>query len=172
MGRVLNVELGERRYPITFAENAVIVVADTIGALARSGRTVAVVTDANIMERQPRALGAMFGHTPLLAVKPGESAKSLDGFGQVLDFLAANKIDRTGALFAVGGGVVGDLAGFAAASWLRGIDFYQVPTTLLAMVDSSVGGKTGINVAAGKNLVGAFHQPSLVLIDPSLLDTL
>src|SRR5216683_3105149 len=81
-----------------------------------------------------------------------EGSKSLAGLGRVLDFLAGQKLDRGGALFAVGGGVIGDLGGFAAASWLRGIDFFQVPTTLLAMVDSSVGGKTGINLAAGKNL--------------------
>jgi 3-dehydroquinate synthase len=90
----------------------------------------------------------------------------------VLDFLAEHKIDRGGALFAVGGGVIGDLGGFAAASWLRGIDFFQVPTTLLAMVDSSVGGKTGINLAAGKNLAGAFHQPRGVFISTHLLATL
>ena len=88
------------------------------------------------------------------------------------DFLASNKIDRTGVLFVFGGGVTGDLGGFLAASYLRGIEFVQVPSTLLAMVDSSVGGKTGINLSAGKNLVGAFHQPSQVLIDLDVLSTL
>src|SRR6185295_4410937 len=82
------------------------------------------------------------------------------------------KLDRGGVLFAVGGGVIGDLGGFAAAAWLRGIEYYQVPTTLLAMVDSSVGGKTGINLASGKNLVGAFHQPRAVFISTGLLSTL
>lgn len=114
----------------------------------------------------------MFEGVPLLAVEPGEGAKSLAGLERVLNFLAAEKLDRGGALFAVGGGVIGDLGGFAAASWLRGIDYYQVPTTLLAMVDSSVGGKTGINLAAGKNLVGAFHQPRGVFIATDLLATL
>ena len=88
------------------------------------------------------------------------------------DFLASNKIDRTGVLFVFGGGVTGDLGGFLSASYLRGIEFVQVPSTLLAMVDSSVGGKTGINLSAGKNLVGAFHQPSQVLIDLDVLSTL
>jgi 3-dehydroquinate synthase len=88
------------------------------------------------------------------------------------DWLAASNIDRSGALFALGGGVIGDLVGFAAASYLRGIDFYQVPTTLLAMVDSSVGGKTGINIAAGKNLVGAFYQPKAVYVDTGVLASL
>jgi 3-dehydroquinate synthase len=90
----------------------------------------------------------------------------------VLDFLAANKIDRRAVLVAVGGGVIGDLAGFAAAVYLRGIDFVQVPTTLLSMVDSSVGGKTGLNLAAGKNLVGAFHQPKVVFVATEMLATL
>jgi 3-dehydroquinate synthase len=114
----------------------------------------------------------MFREVPVLAIEPGETAKSLSGFGRVLDFLAAEKLDRGGVLFAVGGGVIGDLGGFAAAAWLRGIAYYQVPTTLLAMVDSSVGGKTGINLAAGKNLAGAFHQPRRVFISTNLLQTL
>jgi 3-dehydroquinate synthase len=92
--------------------------------------------------------------------------------GRVLEFLAAQSLDRTGVLWVVGGGVMGDLGGFAAASYLRGIEFFQVPTTLLAMVDSSVGGKTGINLAAGKNLAGAFHQPRGVFIDTDFLVTL
>jgi 3-dehydroquinate synthase len=122
--------------------------------------------------------GAAGGPAPAVAavarkvVWAGESSKSLSELGEVLDFLAAERLDRTSALFAVGGGVVGDLGGFAAACYLRGIDFYQVPTTLLAMVDSSVGGKTGINLSAGKNLVGAFHQPRGVFIGTDLLATL
>jgi len=133
---------------------------------------VAVLTDQNFARAQAAALRAMAGDAPVLAVEPGEGSKSLAGLGRVLDFLAAQKLDRGGALFAVGGGVIGDLGGFAAASWLRGIDFFQVPTTLLAMVDSSVGGKTGINLAAGKNLAGAFHQPRGVFISTGLLATL
>lgn len=108
----------------------------------------------------------------MLAVPPGEGSKSVAVFAHVLDFLAANRLDRTSVLLVIGGGVIGDLGGFAAASYLRGIDFVQVPTTLLAMVDSSVGGKTGINLDAGKNLAGAFHQPKAVFISTSILRSL
>jgi 3-dehydroquinate synthase len=130
------------------------------------------VTDANVERTQGGKLGTMFGDNPTLALAAGEETKSLNGLGQALDFLAGQKLGRHDVVFAVGGGVIGDLAGFAAASYLRGIAFYQVPTTLLAMVDSSVGGKTGINLKAGKNLVGAFHQPSGVFIATGLLGTL
>jgi 3-dehydroquinate synthase len=105
-------------------------------------------------------------------VEAGEGTKSLAVYGRVLDFLAAERLDRRGVLWVVGGGVVGDLGGFAAASYLRGIECVQVPTTLLAMVDSSVGGKTGINLSAGKNLVGAFHHPRAVYIAAEFLATL
>ena len=108
---------------------------------------------------------------PIL-VPPGEASKSWAGLQTVVDALLAQGVERSDRIVAFGGGVVGDLAGFAAAIVNRGCGFVQVPTSLLAQVDSSVGGKTAIDVAAGKNLVGAFHQPSLVLIDPSLLDTL
>jgi 3-dehydroquinate synthase len=102
----------------------------------------------------------------------GESAKNLDVISDAYDALAEGGLTRRGAIIAVGGGVVGDLAGFVAATWMRGVDFIQVPTTLLAMVDSSVGGKTGVNHPRAKNLIGAFHQPSRVLIDPDCLRTL
>jgi 3-dehydroquinate synthase len=102
----------------------------------------------------------------------GERTKSLESFGKVLDFLAANRVNRQGVLWVVGGGVMGDLGGYAAASYLRGIQYVQVPTTLLAMVDSSVGGKTGINLTAGKNLVGAFHHPCAVFIGREFLQSL
>jgi 3-dehydroquinate synthase len=105
-------------------------------------------------------------------MKDGERHKSLRSFEQVLAFLSESGLQRSDIVVALGGGVVGDLAGFAAATYLRGVDFIQVPTTLLAQIDSSVGGKTGINLAGGKNLVGAFHQPRLVLIDTATLRTL
>jgi 3-dehydroquinate synthase len=105
-------------------------------------------------------------------VKPGESSKSLAVVAKIHSKLAENKISRSGIVIAIGGGVVGDLAGFVAATYLRGIAFVQVPTTLLAMVDSSVGGKTGVNLPEGKNLVGAFHQPKLVVADLDTLKTL
>ncbi len=172
MTETLHVNLAERSYPIHFGPDLSARVRDEVARLARDHRRIAVLTDTSVARHQAAALGAMFGDAPVLAVEPGETAKSLEGLGRVLDFLATQKVDRRGAVFAVGGGVIGDLGGFAAASWLRGVDFYQVPTTLLAMVDSSVGGKTGINIAAGKNLVGAFHQPRAVFISTTVLATL
>ncbi|MCX6955023.1 MAG: 3-dehydroquinate synthase [Verrucomicrobia bacterium] len=168
----LTVNLGERSYPIRFGSDVSADVRREVDRLVAAGRKAAVLTDVNLARAQGPALEAMFGGAPRLVVEPGEGAKSLAGFGRVLDFLAEHKLDRGGALFAAGGGVIGDLGGFAAAAWLRGVDFYQVPTTLLSMVDSSVGGKTGINIAAGKNLVGAFHQPRAVFISTGLLATL
>ena len=107
-----------------------------------------------------------------LAVPHGEENKNLTVWGQMLDFLAVNQLTRSDVIVALGGGVVGDMAGFAAASYLRGIPFMQIPTTLLAMVDSSVGGKTAVNLPSGKNLAGAFNQPAVVLCDPDALWTL
>ncbi len=172
MTETLNVNLGERSYPIRFGADLSKEVRGEVERITAAGRKVAVVTDLNLVDAQGAALRTMFGEAPVHAVEAGEGAKSLSGLGRVLDFLAVNKLDRGGVLFAAGGGVIGDLGGFAAAAWLRGIDFVQVPTTLLAMVDSSVGGKTGINIAAGKNLVGAFHQPRAVFIATGLLATL
>src|SRR5690606_35637532 len=110
--------------------------------------------------------------TALVTVPAGEPSKSYARFAEVCDGILAARVERGDLVIALGGGVVGDLAGFAAAVVRRGVRFVQVPTTLLAQVDSSVGGKTGINSPHGKNLVGAFHQPSLVLADTALLDTL
>jgi 3-dehydroquinate synthase len=172
MPEALQVNLGDRSYPIHFGSELSAEVKGEVARLTQAGRKVAVVTDANLAASQGAALAAMFGAAPTLALTAGEATKSLVEFGRVLDFLAAQRLDRSGVLFAVGGGVIGDLGGYAAASYLRGIDFYQVPTTLLAMVDSSVGGKTGINLTAGKNLVGAFHQPRGVFISTGLLATL
>jgi 3-dehydroquinate synthase len=172
MVETLTVSLGERSYPIRFGADLSAEVRGEVARLAVAGRKAAVLTDANFARAQGGALRAMFGDTPTLTVEAGENTKSLAGLGRALDFLAEQKLDRGGALFAVGGGVIGDLGGFAAATWLRGIDFIQVPTTLLAMVDSSVGGKTGINLKAGKNLMGAFHQPRGVFISTHLLATL
>jgi 3-dehydroquinate synthase len=168
----LTVNLSDRSYPIHFGKDVAAAVRTQIDALVAAGRKIVVVTDRNLARSQADALHAMFGAQPTLVLEPGEETKSLSQLGRVLDFLAEHRVDRGGALFAAGGGVIGDLAGFAAASYLRGIAFYQVPTTLLSMVDSSVGGKTGINLKAGKNLVGAFHQPRGVFIGTGLLGTL
>jgi 3-dehydroquinate synthase len=148
MVETLAVNLAERSYLIHFENDICQVISQEVKRRLGSGRKIAVLTDENLSRCQGEWITSIFGSAPAFVVGAGEGAKSLPVFGQVLDFLAAEKLDRGGALFAVGGGVIGDLGGFAAAAWLRGIDFYQVPTTLLAMVDSSVGGKTGINIAA------------------------
>jgi 3-dehydroquinate synthase len=172
MVQPLIVPLGSRSYPIHFGADLTSVMAAELATLQAAGQRVAVVTDERVAAAQSALLDALFPSLPRLVLAAGEETKSLAGFGQVVDFLAAERLDRSSSLIAVGGGVIGDLAGFAAAAYLRGITFYQVPTTLLAMVDSSVGGKTGINLAAGKNLVGAFHQPRAVYIATDLLRTL
>src|ERR1017187_5338057 len=172
MPDILTIELGDRSYQILFADDLAAEVRAQAAGLAGAGRGFAVVTDANVAKVQAAALRSLFADAPVHVVPPGEESKSIAELGRALDFLASHGIDRSGALFAVGGGVVGDLAGFAAASYLRGIDYYQVPTTLLSMVDSSVGGKTGVNLAAGRNLAGAFHQPRRVFIATGFLGTL
>jgi 3-dehydroquinate synthase len=140
---------------------------------ARNGRLL-VVSDETVWAAQGERLQSALDGIELVPVlvSPGEDSKSWAGLQSVCDRLLASGIERKDKIVAFGGGVIGDLAGFAAAIVNRGCGFVQVPTTLLAQVDSSVGGKTGINVSAGKNLVGAFHQPSLVLIDPEVLETL
>lgn len=136
-----------------------------------------VVTDDTVnalyAERLESALTAAGYEKPLCFVFPhGEGSKNLQTLGSLLEFIAEGRLTRTDCLIALGGGVVGDMTGFASAVYLRGIRFVQIPTTLLAAVDSSVGGKTGVDLCAGKNLAGAFHQPSLVICDPTTLDTL
>ncbi len=168
----LRVNLGERSYDLFFGSGLAGSIRARIDELRAAGRKVALVTDANLAATQAAALDALSGDCPRLVLPAGECTKCVRELGRVWDFLAENRLDRGSQLVAVGGGVIGDLAGFAAASYLRGIPFIQVPTTLLAMVDSSVGGKTGINLDAGKNLVGAFHQPAAVYIDTALLATL
>lgn len=168
----LTVELGMRSYPIHFPSDVSLAIKEAIVELAHINRASVLLTDEGIERAQSEFLSGSFGAIPRLTVNPGEKAKSLPVFAQVLDFLAANKLNRQGVLWVVGGGVTGDLGGFAAACYLRGIDYVQVPTTLLAMVDSSVGGKTGLNLPAGKNLVGAFHHPRCVYLAPELLQTL
>ncbi|MEY3775750.1 MAG: 3-dehydroquinate synthase, partial [Verrucomicrobiota bacterium] len=172
MSEVLNINLGERSYPIHFGKAPESLLKQAVQQLADKGVSLAVLTDKTVAEAAGGVLSTVFPQAAVLAVEPGESSKSIATLGQVLEFLAQRRLDRGGVLFAVGGGVIGDLGGFAAASYLRGIGFYQVPTTLLAMVDSSVGGKTGINLDAGKNLAGAFHQPHGVFIATDLLRTL
>ncbi|GJD93854.1 3-dehydroquinate synthase [Methylobacterium iners] len=145
-------------------------------AAALGARAAAIVTDENVAalyaDGARASLEAAGLRTCLVVVPPGEASKSYAGYAQVCDGLLAARIERGDLVVALGGGVIGDLAGFAAATLRRGVRFVQAPTTLLAQVDSSVGGKTGINSGHGKNLIGAFHQPRLVLADTASLDTL
>jgi 3-dehydroquinate synthase len=172
---VVDVALGARSYDIVIGGGVVATLGARIAAL-KPGAKAAVVTDATVAERHlpavEAALAAAGIATSQVVVAPGESSKSFAVYQDVCEQLIAARLERNDLVVALGGGVVGDLAGFAAASVRRGLDFVQVPTTLLAQVDSSVGGKTGINSRHGKNLVGAFHQPVLVVADTALLDTL
>ena len=169
------VELGARRYDILIGAHLVEEAGHHIAKLF-PGSACTVVTDRNVAERHLPSLeagldGAGIRHTRCI-VEPGEASKSYDVFSQVCDSIIEARMERRDLVIALGGGVIGDLAGFAAASVRRGMRFVQIPTTLLSQVDSSVGGKTGINSRHGKNLVGAFHQPSLVLADTGALATL
>lgn len=168
----LEIKLASHSYPICFGKDALGALTALKSRLAAEQRTAVLLSDEGVAKAADRVLAAHFVEIPRLVLPAGETTKSLANFGAVLDFLAAQRLDRRGVLWVVGGGVIGDLGGYAAASYLRGIEFVQVPTTLLAMVDSSVGGKTGINIAAGKNLVGAFHHPKAVFILPEFLATL
>lgn len=168
----LRINLGERSYEIRFGPDLSAAIRAEVDRLVGAGRRVAIITDRSVQAAVGSAMSAMFGSAPVMVVDAGEGSKSVAGLAAAWDFLAREKLDRGGTVFALGGGVIGDLAGFASASYLRGVEYIQVPTTLLAMVDSSVGGKTGINIAAGKNLVGAFHQPRAVFISTHLLRTL
>ena len=148
------------------------------GCLQRAGseldldRKVLVVTDEGVPAEYAQTVAARCGQATVVTVPQGEGSKSLAMFGKLLSEMLKNGFTRGDCVCAVGGGVVGDLAGFAAASYMRGIDFYNLPTTVLAQVDSSIGGKTAVNLDGVKNMVGAFWQPKKVLIDPNTLKTL
>lgn len=172
MNADLQVSLSTKNYPIRFEDESWAGLAASLKQLAAAGRKCALLTDQTVWKSLPAPLREIFASLPRLELAAGEKTKSLAEFGRVLDFMAAERLDRTSVLWILGGGVIGDLGGFAAAAYLRGIEFVQVPTTLLAMVDSSIGGKTGINLAAGKNLVGAFHHPSEVFLPIPCLRTL
>lgn len=171
----VNVALGSRAYDIVIGRGQLASLGQRIKTL-RPGAKVSFVSDETVAARHLEAAGKSLAAAGIesshIVVPPGEGSKSYTTFAKVCESLIAARIERNDLVVALGGGVIGDLAGYAAASVRRGLDFVQVPTTLLAQVDSSVGGKTGINSAQGKNLVGAFHQPILVIADTALLDTL
>lgn len=172
--RTVNVPLGARSYEIKIGPGL-----KELGqhcSALNLGRRCAVISDRNVAPKFGRVAQTSLkkaGFEPVLVTVPaGETAKSLKVVEQCYDALAKQRLERKSFIVALGGGVVGDLAGFVAATYLRGIAFVQVPTTLLAQVDSSVGGKVGVNLKSGKNLVGAFHQPRVVLCDINTLRTL
>lgn len=172
----VHVPLGERSYEILLQAGALRAPVELALPAAALAGEIAVVSNTSVGPLYAEGLARAFENsgrrvTEFLAPE-GEAAKSLEVVGRVFDALAANRFSRSGTLWAVGGGVTGDLAGFVAATWMRGVNFVQVPTTLLAMVDSSVGGKTGVNHPSAKNLIGAFWQPCAVVIDPECLQTL
>lgn len=171
----LRLQLGARSYDIIIGENLLDQAGPAITPLLKGNKAV-IVTDSNVaplyLERLEASLsGAAIEHSSI-TIAAGEQSKSFEHLQALTDKLFRAGVERKTMLIALGGGVIGDLAGFAAAITMRGIDFIQIPTTLLSQVDSSVGGKTGINSSYGKNLIGAFHQPRLVLADLGTLDTL
>jgi len=173
MTEPVHVRLADHGYPIHIGSGLLLPAISSLPGLEE----VAIVTDRNVAAVGParnliHALLARAKKSVVIECDPGEESKSLPYFASVLSRFAGAGLSRSCTVIAIGGGVVGDLAGYAAASYLRGVGFIQVPTSLLAMVDSSVGGKTGVNLPEGKNLVGAFYQPSAVFIDLDFLESL
>ena len=175
MRRRVHVALAGRAYNVVIGRDLVVETGALLGGLLKRP-LAAVVMDETVRDlhgaRLEAALASAGIEARTIVVAPGEGTKSFAGLEALLDDLLALELDRGDLILAFGGGVIGDLAGFAAAIYKRGVDFVQIPTTLLAQVDSSVGGKTAIDTPRGKNLVGAFHQPRLVLADLGLLDSL
>ncbi|MDB5475931.1 MAG: aroB [Phenylobacterium sp.] len=175
MSRVVTVGLGARAYEVVIGPGLIAEAGQRMAPFLKRPR-VAVVSDETVWGLHGARLTASLDAAGIavlpIVIPPGEQTKSFEGLASLTDRLLALELDRGDVLAAFGGGVVGDLTGFAAAIYKRGIDFVQIPTTLLAQVDSSVGGKTAIDTARGKNLVGAFHQPRLVLADLDVLATL
>lgn len=173
--KTVRVALPGREYDILIGGGLLEQAGERIKPLA-NGNGIAVVSDENVwrlhgetFEKSMRSAGLSFEK---IIMQPGEGSKTLEGLAKVYDCFADAGLNRNGLVVAFGGGVIGDLAGFAAATWMRGVSYMQIPTTLLAQVDSSVGGKTAVDLPSGKNLAGAFHQPKLVIADTTVLETL
>lgn len=164
----LTTRLGKRSYDIVIKRGCLA----NFGRLAHLNRKVLLVTDSGVPPQYAEQLAAQCPYGQTEVVFQGEASKNIDTWRLLLQRMAELRFERGDAVVAVGGGVVGDLAGFVAASYMRGIGFFQVPTTILAQVDSSIGGKVALDLGGAKNLVGAFHQPELVLVDPNTLKTL
>jgi len=175
MSSVIHVGLSPQPYDIVIADNSL----EQLGQLMTSlnlGKKILVVSNRTISrhygQRAIATLNSAGFEVATVDLSAGERYKTLASVQKIYNAALENRLERTSTMVALGGGVIGDMTGFAAATWLRGINFVQVPTTLLAMVDAAIGGKTGVNHPQGKNLIGAFHQPRLVLIDPQVLNTL
>ncbi|MBE9236349.1 3-dehydroquinate synthase [Anabaena aphanizomenioides LEGE 00250] len=175
MSSVIKVDIPENSYEITVAPGSLDQLGEQMTGL-KLGKKVLLVSNPMIFKHYGERAIASLKNAGFDVVHynlpPGERYKTLNSIQKIYDVALEHRLERSSTMVALGGGVVGDMTGFAAATWLRGINVVQVPTSLLAMVDSSVGGKTGVNHPQGKNLIGAFHQPSLVLIDPEVLKTL
>jgi 3-dehydroquinate synthase len=171
----VTVELGQRSYAIFIEEQLLDKAGSCIAEVHHEG-TAAIVTNTTVAPLYAARLAAALKHSgfhaAVIKLPDGEQFKTLDQLQHIYSSMLAAGLDRQSLLIALGGGVIGDMTGFAASTYMRGIPFIQIPTTLLAQVDSSVGGKTGVNLVEGKNLVGAFYQPLMVLIDPQVLRTL
>lgn len=165
---VIPVNLGEKSYDIYLEKGGI----DKVGQFFDLDRNVMIVTDSKVPPQYVKAVHAASKRACIITIEAGEEAKTLETFSVICEGMLKSGFTRKDCIVAVGGGVVGDLAGFAAACYMRGIDFYNVPTTLLAQVDSSVGGKTAVDFCGIKNIIGVFHQPKAVLIDPQVLATL
>ena len=164
----IRMNLGENSYDIIVEKGAVL----RAGELLNLKRRVLIVTDSGVPVEYSQKVAEQCETPVIYTVEQGEGSKSIEVFSKLLKKMLENGFSRNDCVVAVGGGVVGDLSGFAASCYMRGIDFYNIPTTLLSQIDSSIGGKTAINFESVKNIVGAFYQPKRVLIDPELLNTL
>ena len=173
MANTIKVGKGSSRYEVIISKNAL--TKFNLASQIKSSKNILIVTDSGIPKKYIKELKAKISNNKNIythELPQGETSKSANEYLNLLEKLAKLKFDRSDLMIALGGGMVGDITGFTAASYLRGIDFIQIPTSLLAQVDSSVGGKTAINIERGKNLVGAFYNPKLVLISTSFLETL
>lgn len=168
MTKILRLDLGEDSYDIVIGRGSL----SRVGELLDLGRRVMIVTDSGVPERYARAVASASAEAVIHTVPQGEENKTVESWKAVLRDMMDSGFTRRDCVVAVGGGMVGDLAGFAAASYMRGVDFYNIPTTVLSQVDSSIGGKTAVNLDGIKNIVGAFYQPKKVIVDLDLLDTL
>ena len=165
---ILRMELGEHSYDIVIQRGCL----QKAGQLLKLDRKVCIVTDEGVPRQYVEAVAVQCKDPVVVTVDAGEESKTMQTVTRICETMLERGFSRKDCVVAVGGGMVGDLAGFAAACFMRGVDFYNIPTTMLAQVDSSIGGKTGVNLDGVKNIVGAFWQPGAVLIDPDTLDTL